>query len=104
MRGSWGGRSTSKYGVYSTCLLAKAVLKSRAVGPSIDPRMGLVGEQSAVSPLAGPSSAGPMRTRSVLELIGNTPLLSFKRVADGVGPVEVLAKAEWYNPGGSVKD
>jgi cysteine synthase B len=45
-----------------------------------------------------------LRTRSVLELIGNTPLLSFKSVAQSVAPVKVLAKAEWYNPGGSVKD
>jgi cysteine synthase B len=40
----------------------------------------------------------------VLQLIGNTPLLSFRRVASGVDPVQVYAKAEWYNPGGSVKD
>jgi cysteine synthase B len=39
-----------------------------------------------------------------LDLIGNTPLLSFKRVAEAVAPVRVYAKAEWYNPGGSVKD
>ena len=45
-----------------------------------------------------------IRTRSVLELIGDTPLLSFKRLAPGVAPARVLAKAEWYNPGGSVKD
>jgi cysteine synthase B len=43
-------------------------------------------------------------SRSVLELIGNTPLLRFKRIFKRGGPVEVLAKAEWYNPGGSVKD
>jgi S-sulfo-L-cysteine synthase (O-acetyl-L-serine-dependent) len=42
--------------------------------------------------------------RSVIDLVGNTPLLSFKRVAAEVAPVRVLAKAEWYNPGGSVKD
>src|SRR5213080_3182834 len=42
--------------------------------------------------------------RSVLDLIGNTPLLSFRRVTKEVEPVQVLAKAEWYNPGGSVKD
>jgi cysteine synthase B len=42
--------------------------------------------------------------RSVLELIGNTPLLEFKRVTQAVSPVKVYAKAEWYNPGGSVKD
>jgi cysteine synthase B len=40
----------------------------------------------------------------VLELIGNTPLLSFRRVSQHVAPARVLAKAEWYNPGGSVKD
>jgi cysteine synthase B len=41
---------------------------------------------------------------SILDLIGNTPLLSFKRVAQAVAPVRVFAKAEWYNPGGSIKD
>jgi cysteine synthase B len=41
-------------------------------------------------------------SRSVLDLIGNTPLLSFNRVAHA--PVRVYAKAEWYNPAGSVKD
>src|SRR5689334_1890303 len=48
-----------------------------------------------------------MASRSVLDLIGNTPLLEFKRVAQSVsrgGAVQVFAKAEWYNPGGSVKD
>ena len=42
--------------------------------------------------------------QSVLSLIGNTPLLGFRRVTKRVAPVEILAKAEWYNPGGSVKD
>jgi cysteine synthase B len=42
---------------------------------------------------------------SVLDLIGNTPLLSFKRIGkDLPAGVRVCAKAEWYNPGGSVKD
>jgi cysteine synthase B len=49
-------------------------------------------------------SIEPPRTRSVLELIGNTPLLSFKRITSPVAPVQIFAKAEWYNPGGSVKD
>jgi cysteine synthase B len=44
------------------------------------------------------------RPTSVLDLVGNTPMLSFKRYAEEVAPVEVYAKAEWYNPGGSVKD
>ena len=37
--------------------------------------------------------------------IGNTPLLSFRRVSKHLpANVRVLAKAEWQNPGGSVKD
>ena len=44
------------------------------------------------------------RTASLEQLIGNTPLLSFKQITRGVEPVQVYAKAEWYNPGGSVKD
>jgi cysteine synthase B len=42
--------------------------------------------------------------QGVLERIGNTPLLRLGRVADGRPNIEVLGKAEWYNPGGSVKD
>jgi S-sulfo-L-cysteine synthase (O-acetyl-L-serine-dependent) len=49
-------------------------------------------------------AARPGQTRSVLELIGNTPMLRFKRISEDAGAVELLAKAEWYNPGGSVKD
>lgn len=44
------------------------------------------------------------RPVSVLEMVGNTPLVGFKRTAMAVAPVEVYAKAEWCNPGGSVKD
>jgi cysteine synthase B len=45
------------------------------------------------------------RARDLESQIGNTPLLALHRVAQGlpVG-VEVLAKAEHLNPGGSVKD
>ena len=40
-----------------------------------------------------------------LDLIGNTPLLRLTRVAEGLPPgVELYAKAEWQNLGGSVKD
>jgi cysteine synthase B len=38
-------------------------------------------------------------------LVGNTPLLALRRVTAGLKPgVQVLAKAEWFNPGGSIKD
>ena len=42
--------------------------------------------------------------QSVLQQIGNTPLLRLDRVAAEFPDVEFLAKAEWFNPGGSVKD
>jgi cysteine synthase B len=42
--------------------------------------------------------------RSLIQLVGNTPLLSFKRVTADLPGSQVFAKAEWYNPGGSVKD
>ncbi len=43
---------------------------------------------------------------SVIDFIGNTPLVRLERVTRGVCPpgVEVWAKLEWFNPGGSVKD
>jgi len=41
----------------------------------------------------------------VADLIGRTPLLALDRIAAHVAPgVRLFAKAEWHNPGGSVKD
>ncbi|GAC1617213.1 MAG: cysteine synthase family protein [Candidatus Acidiferrum sp.] len=42
--------------------------------------------------------------QSLLESIGNTPLLRMERVGAEFANVEFCAKAEWFNPGGSVKD
>ena len=41
---------------------------------------------------------------SVLECIGNTPLIKINRVRLNSGKVEIYAKMEGFNPGGSVKD
>ena len=41
--------------------------------------------------------------RSVVDLVGNTPLVQLTTVAAGLAPL-VLAKVEYLNPGGSVKD
>ncbi|MFC0038921.1 cystathionine beta-synthase [Actinomadura rayongensis] len=40
---------------------------------------------------------------SLVELMGNTPLVRLRRVVAGARP-QVLAKVEYFNPGGSVKD
>ena len=45
------------------------------------------------------------RAESVIDLVGNTPLIKLTHLTEGISPgVEVYAKAEWFNPGGSVKD
>ena len=41
---------------------------------------------------------------SLLDQIGNTPLLRLERVGSEFPNIEFCAKAEWFNPGGSVKD
>jgi cysteine synthase B len=41
---------------------------------------------------------------SITELVGNTPLLRIHLFEDRYPDLEVYAKAEWFNPGGSVKD
>src|SRR5258705_9136419 len=48
---------------------------------------------------------GPPRTApSIVDLIGNTPLIRLSTFESGLRNVELYAKAEWKNPGGSVKD
>jgi len=41
---------------------------------------------------------------AVLARIGNTPLLRLGALAPDLPNVQLLGKAEWYNPGGSIKD
>jgi len=41
---------------------------------------------------------------NLLDCIGNTPLLRLERIGREFPQVEFYAKAEWFNPGGSVKD
>jgi len=54
--------------------------------------------------LRGPAGK-PAIGQSLLDRIGNTPLLRLERITRGLPKdVEIYAKAEWFNPGGSVKD
>src|SRR6266480_3074401 len=56
--------------------------------------------ESKVQKGAKPNRAGEF----LLDLIGNTPLLRLERISQELPNVEFCAKAEWFNPGGSVKD
>ncbi|SFS20806.1 cysteine synthase [Granulicella pectinivorans] len=41
---------------------------------------------------------------TILERVGNTPLIRLERIAAHLEGIQILGKAEWANPGGSVKD
>lgn len=40
----------------------------------------------------------------IIDQVGGTPLIQLQRISAEVAPVQIFAKAEWCNPGGSVKD
>jgi len=44
------------------------------------------------------------KRKTILDLIGNTPLIRLTKVTSGIEPVEIYGKAEYFNAGGSVKD
>jgi cysteine synthase B len=47
----------------------------------------------------------PDQAGSILDLVGNTPMVEIRRLRRGLSPrVRILAKLEGFNPGGSVKD
>jgi S-sulfo-L-cysteine synthase (O-acetyl-L-serine-dependent) len=56
--------------------------------------------ESSRNSLHGACSQG----QALLDRIGNTPLLCLDRITEDLPGIELLGKAEWYNPGGSVKD
>ncbi len=49
--------------------------------------------------------SGSLDENSLQNQVGNTPLIRIQRLAEGLSDrVRLMAKAEWFNPGGSVKD
>jgi len=56
------------------------------------------GSQQVASPL------GDTLGHSLMERIGNTPMLRLDALTGDLPGIALLGKAEWYNPGGSVKD
>ncbi len=62
--------------------------------------MGAPRNMTLPEPTSFPAAGGTC----LLDRIGNTPLLRLERVGREYPNVEFYAKAEWFNPGGSVKD
>ncbi len=63
-----------------------------------------VGGRPSAAEKGGGWKPGPSQPlgQAVLARVGNTPLIRLERA--GLAGIDVLAKAEWLNPGGSVKD
>ena len=60
----------------------------------------------SMATLAAPETnlPGSKPGSTLLDRIGNTPLVRLERIAADLPGVQILAKAEWTNPGGSIKD
>ena len=69
------------------------------LSPHIAEVSGSAADADKSDPLAKPA----LGQRSV-DRIGNTPLLRLSRITSDLPGIEILGKAEWLNPGGSVKD
>ena len=53
---------------------------------------------------SAPPPPSPCLGQDLLGRVGNTPLLRLERIARDLPGIQLLGKAEWFNPGGSVKD
>jgi S-sulfo-L-cysteine synthase (O-acetyl-L-serine-dependent) len=56
------------------------------------------------APHEAASGLGETLGHSLVDRIGNTPLLRLDALTRDLPGIALLGKAEWYNPGGSVKD
>ena len=54
--------------------------------------------------VTGSSDVGQSRSRDILDLIGNTPMVAIEVFREEFPRASVVAKAEYLNPGGSLKD
>jgi cysteine synthase B len=61
-------------------------------------------EMVTTSTLPGDGRRTALAGHSLLDQIGNTPLLHLANIGSEFPNIEFYAKAEWFNPGGSVKD
>ena len=66
--------------------------------------MEMILEYSYKKPKMGNSLKDLSRINSVIDLIGNTPLIKLNAFPELKSEKEIHVKAEWLNPGGSIKD
>jgi cysteine synthase B len=59
---------------------------------------------ATLTPSPATETGGPRLGTPLLARIGNTPLVRLERIAAHLPGTQILGKAEWVNPGGSVKD
>jgi cysteine synthase B len=64
----------------------------------------MASSEHLVEPRESASGLGETLGHSLIERIGNTPLLRLDALTRDLPGIALLGKAEWYNPGGSVKD
>src|SRR5713226_8681263 len=58
----------------------------------------------SVATTIAPTVSSRLVSTELLKLIGNTPLIRMERIARDLPGIEIYGKAEFFNPGGSVKD
>ncbi|HVZ60562.1 MAG TPA: cysteine synthase family protein [Terriglobales bacterium] len=75
---------------------------------SRNPEQVAASSPSAAVARTAPAASQPLGEsllgESLMERVGNTPLFRLQRIGSELPNARFLVKAEWYNPGGSVKD
>ncbi len=66
--------------------------------------MSLFAENAILEKAHGQENSAHFPQNRIIAQIGNTPLIELKSISHQFSPVRISAKAEWFNPGGSVKD
>jgi S-sulfo-L-cysteine synthase (O-acetyl-L-serine-dependent) len=79
-------------------------LQSNYIGGATEPRSGESKKgihMAQVVPIPNPVAS---RAVNLLATVGNTPLIRLEKITADLPGIEIYAKAEYFNPGGSVKD
>src|ERR1044071_9813865 len=79
-------------------------LLSNYIGGATEPRSGESKKgihMAQVVPIPNPVAS---RAVNLLATVGNTPLIRLEKITADLPGIEIYAKAEYFNPGGSVKD